>query len=194
MSTRYILAGGYLHKAPDASGEAFCRELAKGIAKKPVRILDCLFARTEDSWEEKYKEDQMFFAKHLEDFELELADPKKFTEQVRNSDVIFFQGGTPRQLISLLDLDGGWRKELDGKVLAGSSGGADALCKYYGVGKTHRVGEGMGLLPVKCIPHWKSDYSDHPVEWDALLRELKEYKEDLPVYTIPEGEYVVIEA
>ncbi len=80
-------------------------------------------------------------------------------------------------------------------MLAGTSAGADAISKYYCVLKTRRVGNGLGLLPIKFIPHWKSDYSDDEVSdinWDEELKKLKDYQEELPIYTLAEGEFKVI--
>lgn len=189
---KYILIGGHIHEAKDG-GRAFCEELVKGITDTPIKILDCLFARAKDDWDQKFKDDQDFFSKYLKDFKLELAIPEKFIEQIKNSDVIFFQGGIPYLLISVLNTTGHWLKELDGKVLVGSSGGADAICKYYGVGKTSNIGEGLGLLPIKLIPHWKSDYAPKTnMDWDALLENLRSYKENLDVITLGDGEFTVI--
>jgi hypothetical protein len=192
--TKYILIGGYIHKAEDG-GKAFCEEMIKGIQSRPVKILDCLFARNEDTWEAKFKDDREFFERNLQDFEIELASPGTFIEQVKNSDVIFFQGGTPRLLMSHLDADGAWIKELGGKVLVGSSGGADTIAKYYAVGKTSNIGEGLGLLPIKFIPHWKSaEYAQGlDIDWDALFEKLKTYKEDLEVVTVEDVEFVIFE-
>lgn len=190
---KYILVGGYLHKASDG-GKAFCEELVKGINKKPVRILDCIFARNLEDWESVLEKDKEFFNKFITNFELQLADPEKFTEQVKNSDVIYLKGGYTRKIMELLSKNLDWIKELDGKVLAGTSAGADAIAKYYTVLSTKRVGEGLGLLPVKFIPHWDSDYSDDEVSdinWQDELNKLKEYKEELPIYTLREGEFKI---
>lgn len=191
---KYILVGGYVHKAPD-EGKAFCDELIKGIDKKPIKILDCMFARKKEDWQESIDKDQVFFSKFIKDFELELADPDKFTEQVKNSDVIYLRGGYTSPLMELLSKDKSWIKELDGKVLAGTSAGADVIAKHYTVLKTHRVGDGLGLLPIKFIPHWMSDYSDEEVKdinWNEELEKLKNYKEDLPIHALREGEFEVI--
>ena len=190
---KYILVGGYVHKAKD-EGKAFCEELINGINKKPVKILDCMFARKKEDWQDSIDRDRIFFSKFIKDFELELADPNNFTEQVKNSDVIYLRGGCTSPLMETLSKDISWVKELDGKVLAGTSAGADAIAKYYTVLKTHRVGDGLGLLPIKFIPHWKSDYSDEEVrdiDWDSELEKLKNYKEDLTVYTLTEGEFKI---
>lgn len=192
--TKYILIGGYIHKAQDG-GKSFCEELTKGIQGRSIKILDCLFARDEDSWESRFMDDKDFFQNNLKNFEIELASPEKFIAQVKNSDVIFFQGGVPRKLMSHLDSDGDWKKELDGKILVGSSGGADAVVKYYGVGKTSNIGEGLGLLPIKFIPHWESlDYAEGTnIDWNALFEKLKSYKEYLEVVTVRDGEFVVFD-
>lgn len=194
--TKYILVGGYVHKAPD-EGKAFCEELVKGIDKKPVKILDCMFARNLEDWESGLEKDKEFFNKFITDFELELADPDNFTEQVKNSDIIYLKGGYTRNIIERLTKNLDWIKELDGKVLAGTSAGGDAIAKYYAVLSTKRVGDGLGLLPIKFIPHWNSDYSDDEaqnISWQDEFDKLKAYKEDLPIYTLGEGEFKVFNA
>lgn len=193
--TKYILVGGYVHKAKDG-GKAFCEELVKDFSnKKPVRILDCMFARSREDWQAGIEKDNELFSRYINNFELELADPDKFAEQVENSDIVYLRGGYTTTLIELLSKDLSWTHKLEGKVLAGSSAGGDAIAKYYCVLRTQRVGNGFGLLPIKFVPHWKSDYSDEEtsdIDWDKGLKNLKEYKEDLPIYTLAEGEFKVI--
>ena len=193
--TKYILVGGYLHKAKDG-GRAFCEELVKDFnLDRPIRILNCLFARPENFWDDKIKENEKFFSKYINSFELILADPLRFTEQVKYSDVVYIQGGYTDPLMKKLLENSEWIKYIDGKTIAGASAGGDAIAKYYSVFKTKRVGNGLGLLPIKFIPHWKSDYSDEEVfdiDWDSEFNKLKEYKEDLQIYTLAEGEFKVI--
>lgn len=190
---KYILVGGYINKAPD-EGKAFYEELVRGINKKTIKILDCLFARPVDSWKECFDKDNFFFSKFIKNFKLELADPLKFTEQVKNSDVIFLRGGFTSTLIELLSKDMIWTKELNGKEVAGTSAGGEVIAKYYHVLSTNRTGDGLGLLPIKFIPHWKSNFFDGEVQnidFDKALKELKNYKEDLPIYALKEGEFKV---
>lgn len=192
--TKYILAGGFVNKSKDG-GRAFYEEFVKGINNKPVKILDCMFARPVEYWEETFKSDQNLLSQFIKDFELELATPEKFVEQVKNSNVIFIRGGHTQQLFKLLSQDTSWIQELDGKVLAGTSAGAEVIAKYYHVLSSSRTGDGFGLLPIKVIPHWKSkDFDEIPknFDFDKALNELKEYKENLPVYTLAEGEFVVL--
>lgn len=189
---KYILVGGYLHKAEDG-GRAFCIELVKDFnLDRPIKILDCMFARPVESWREKFKEDKIFFAKYINNFELTLARVEKFFEQAKSSDVIFFRGGTTQTLIDELSKCGNWAKELDGKTVAGTSAGMDLISKYAYDLDELKLTDNLGLLPIKTIPHWKSDYNSPNIDWDEALESLKNYKEDLPIYTLKEGEFAVI--
>lgn len=190
--TKYILLGGYAKKAADG-GKAFCEELVRGF-EQPVRILDCMFAASEDTWSERFAGDKEMFAKHLPGVELDfkLATVSEFFEQVKWANAIFLRGGEPSDLMSGLNQSPGWEKELEGKTLAGTSAGAEAISTYYHELSMGKIGHGLGLLPVKVVPHWLSDYNAPNVDWDKAYAELKEYKEDLEMLALAEGEFKVI--
>jgi peptidase E len=189
--TKYILAGGYLYKAAD-KGKAFLEELLKDVENRPVKVLDCLFAIPSDAWAKKFEEDQLFFSQHVSGYELVLADPNKFTEQVKSADVVFFRGGDTMPLLEVLRKDLSWIKELEGKTLAGTSAGAEAIAKYFYNIDHNILEEGLGLLPIKLISHWRSDYNAPNVDWDGALNDLEKYKEDLEIVTLKEGEFKVV--
>jgi cyanophycinase-like exopeptidase len=193
--TKYIITGGYVHKARDG-GKAFCEEIIKGINAKPIKILDCVFARNKELWEKGIQSDNLFFSKFINNFELELAEIDNFTEQVKSSDVVYLKGGYTNLLMDALSKDTHWIKELDGKVVVGSSAGADAIVAYYSIIKTNKVGHGFGLLPIKFISHWGSGHFDDEVsdtDWEGELKKLKSYKENLPTHTLVRGEFRVFE-
>jgi hypothetical protein len=190
--TKYILSGGYPYKAHDG-GKSFCDEIIKGI-EKPIKILDCLFARLSADWNEKFVNDKDFFSKHLDNFELTLATVENFVEQVKNTDVVFFQGGNPRLLMETLNTILDWKNFIDGKIIVASSAGADALVSYYGVGRTMNIGTGFGMVPIKFIPHWQSDYGQGLlIDWNQLLENLKSHEEEKEVVILRDGEFKVIE-
>ena len=192
--TKYILVGGYLRKASDG-GKSFCQELVKGFDQsKSVKILDCFFALPKEDWISKIQEDQIRFSKYINNFEIILADQEKFAEQVKQSDIIFLKGGDTELLMEILKKSGNWIKELNGKTLAGTSAGAEAISKYYYIVDYKKLGNGFNLLPIKLIPHWHSNSEEYQnLDWSKALQELKDYKEDLPIYTLKEGEYVIFE-
>ena len=191
MTTKYILVGGYPHKAVDG-GRTFAGALVAGF-EEPVKILDCFFARPIENWNEAFMKDKDFFTLHLPNkkFELQLADPDKFIEQIRWANSIYIRGGETDRLMNLLNRRTDWQKELNGKTLAGSSAGADAIATYYYDLDTLELGKGMNLLPVKVLVHYRSDYNAPHVNWDKAYNELKDYKEDLPILTLAEGQFEV---
>lgn len=193
--TKYILVGGYVNKTEDG-GKAFYEEIVKGFDKKPVKILDCMFARPKEEWDETFKKDKLLFTQYIKDFELELASNENFIEQFKNSDVIFFRGGFTKILSEALNKNTEWLNYLEGKTIAGTSAGAEVLSKYYHILKSNRKDDGFGLVPVKVIPHWQSNFFDgeeYNLDWDKIIQELKDYKEDLPILTLKEGEFKVFE-
>lgn len=191
--TKYVLLGGYAWKAADG-GKAFAETLVKGHTA-PVKFLICLFARPEKLKWLLFAEDKSTFSSHLPEsiIDFRLANVGRFIEQVQWADVIYFRGGKTQKLIEKLDQNVGWEKKLEGKTVAGASAGANMMAKYYyGLDKPG-AREGLGLLPIKTIVHWKSDYNAPNIDWDKAYAELKTYGENLHILTLPEGSFTVIE-
>lgn len=195
MKTKFLLIGGYIWKAPDG-GKAYAEELVRGF-EEPAKILVCLFARPEEDWPKLFKEDQDFFAKHLfgVDLEVQLAQPGTFIDQLKWANAIYFRGGSMDTLLSRLTQSPNWQKFLDGKTISGASAGAQLFSKeYYSLSK-QRVEQGLGILPLKVLAHYKSDFNGPDFDWDKAYQELKDYgDQDAPLWTLPEGEYHVIES
>ena len=189
--TKYILLGGYLAKARDG-GKSFADELVKGYGVAP-KILLCLFARSSETWQETFEKESSAFRAYLPDKKLniELADPVMFSQQVRWADAIYLRGGITNTLVEELRKSPDWTSELDSKTLAGSSAGADAIATYHYNLDTQAVGNGLGLLPIKMVPHWRSDYGGGKIDWDGAYAELKAYGDDLPIVTLAEGQFEV---
>ena len=190
---KFILIGGYPHKAADG-GKALCEEMVKGFSE-PIRILDCLFARPLDNWEKAHQQDKEFFPKNLPNskLDIELAQPSVFLDQLEKTDVLYFRGGSTGALMKALGQFPNWSEKLDGKTIAGSSAGMDMLARYCFNLDTLQLEDGLGLLPIKTIPHWKSDYNAPNINWDDAKQSLSEYMEDLPIVTLGEGEFKVFE-
>jgi peptidase E len=203
MKTKYILVGGYITKAQDG-GKGFYDELIKGF-KEPVKILYCVFARPIKEWESVFKKDELFFKQNLPEkkFELVLAQPDNFIDQVKWADAIYIKGGETEALLNELKKQKGWEKELDNKTLAGTSAGADAIAKYYydidNLDDKGLIKKGLGLLPIKVITHYRSNYNAPNINWDEADTKLKNHKENqedkenLEIIKLKEGEFKVFE-
>ncbi len=190
---KFILIGGYPHKAPDG-GKALCEEMVMGFSQ-PVKILDCLFARPQENWEEAFEQDKVFFMRNLPGVQLQinLARPDTFIAQLQNTDVVYFRGGSTQVLIDLLNQTPEWINNLDRKTIAGSSAGMDMLARYCFNLDTLQLEDGLGLLPIKTIPHWKSNYNAPNIDWAIAKQLLSHYKEELPIVALGEGEFKVFE-
>ncbi len=196
--TKYVLnSGGYRDKTELA--KKFFAEMVKGLGNNP-RILVCAFAQPREDWETQFAEDQTgrfkFFPEGVKP-SLELAMPATFAEQIKNSDVIYIHGGDDHLLMYWLrqfDLPRIW----DGKVVAASSASSNAVSKHFWTCDWRQCMDGLGLLPIKFLPHYESSYGENdprgPVDWHGGYSDVQVYGDQtLPIYALKEGEYVVIE-
>lgn len=128
----------------------------------------------------------------------ELAMPETFEEQVKESDVIYLPGGDDHLIkywLDQYDLPAIW----EGKVVAGSSAGSDVLVQHYWTCDWRKLMDGLGIVPIKFIPHFNSEYGADdpyrgPIDWSKAHEELERYgNQDLPIYALEEGNFVVVE-
>lgn len=195
--TKYFVNSGGLKNTPD-KGKKFLNEVVEGLGKNP-KILYCLFARPREDWEKKFQEDLEINKNLLKGIEPEykLAMPDGFAEQVKWCDVLYISGGDDTLLQYYLQpfiLSQPWK----GKRVATSSAGSDALSRHFWTCDWRKCMNGLGFLPIKLIPHYKSSYgSDDPrgsIDWDQALSDLKKFGDQtLPIYALEEGEYEIFE-
>lgn len=196
--TKYILNSGGLRNQPVKAGQFF-NEIVKDLGDCP-KILVCLFADMREDWEVKFEEKKVGFLEAMADNIkpiFELAFPDKFDQQVKGNDAIVIYGGDDHLVqywLKKFDLPNLWRD----KVVATSSAGSDALAQHFWVCDWRQCLDGLGILPIKLIPHYKSDYGNNDprgtIDWDKAYNEIAEYKDKtLPVYALEEGEFIVIE-
>ena len=48
---------------------------------------------------------------------------------------------------------------LRGKIVAGESAGANVLCAYFYSPHSDSIGEGLGFVPFKIIPHYRDEHA-----------------------------------
>ncbi len=195
--TKYILNSGGVSNNPELAKKFFA-EIFKGLGSQP-RLLVCLFSRGREYWDGKFIQEQENIPKLSPDGVspiLELAFPDLFEQQLKSTNALLIYGGDDHLLqywLRKFDLPKIW----DGKVVATSSAGSDAMVKYFWTCDWRENIDGLGILPIKFLPHFKSAYGNDdsrgPIDWDKAYEELKKYKEDLPIYALTEGEFVVIE-
>ena len=192
MAKSIILHGGNSDKK-SRKNDRFFREIISSINGENVLVLCVYFARPQERWEASYAEDQSIFRalgiETVRNIDTKMADYRTddLLKDISEADVIFINGGFKGHLKETLLQIGvdKFRKMTKDKVLVGISAGANILGKYYYSQAVDGIREGIGLLDIKILTHFSSGSTKQ-------LELLRNYKEELPVVTIAEEEYVVI--
>ncbi len=196
--TKYVVNSGGIRNQPELK-KKFHQELVKGLGDRPKFLL-CNFAQGREYWESKF---QGYSDSIAEDMPLgvkpsfELAMPDKFKEQCMQADVLYFHGGDDHLLQY-------WMKQYDlqelfkDKVVATNSASSDMLAKSYWTCDWRHCADGFGILPIKFIPHYQSDFGANdprgPINWQEAYDELAASGDtSLPIHALKEGEFIVIE-
>lgn len=194
--TKYILNSGGTSNYPEKASEFF-NEIIKDLGGSP-KILFCFFAQKREDWEERFEKHKSSFVKKIKNIKpkFELAFPDKFVDQVKASDAIIIFGGDDTLVqywLGKFDLP----KIFENKVVATSSAGSNALALSSWTRDWRKCIDGLGVLPIKFIPHYKSvEYAKEdprgPIDWDTAYKELQAYgNKDLPIYALEEGDFIV---
>lgn len=195
---KYVINSGGVKKQPKLKKQ-FHRELIKDLGTSPAFLL-CNFAQGREYWESKYQGYSDSIAEDMPSdirprFTLAMTDT--FAEQCKQADVIYFHGGDDHLLRY-------WMSKFDvpelfkNKVVATNSASSDILSMHYWTCDWRECGDGFGVLPIKFIPHYQSEFgADDPrgaVDWEKARQELAEYGDKtLPIYALKEGEFKVFE-
>ena len=196
--TKYILNSGGIKHYPTRK-KKFHQEIVKDLGKKP-KILMCNFAQGREYWEVKFPGYCSAVSEDMPDDvtpEFVLAIPDKFVDQCKKADVIYFHGGDEHMLhywIQQYDIPAVFK----GKVVATNSASSDMLATAFWTCDWRACHDGFGILPVKFIPHFKSNFGDDdprgPINWDKAYKELESYGDkSLPILALEEGEYKIFE-
>ncbi len=181
--TKYILNSGGIGHQPVLKKQ-FHQEIVKDLHGSP-RFLLCNFAQLREDMPEDVKPS------------FELAMPATFEEQCKRADVIYFHGGDDH----LLQF---WMKQFNlteifkDKVVATNSASSDMLATHHWTCDWRACADGLGILPIKFIPHYQSVVDDSdprgPIDWQKAYNDLKVYGDtSLPIHALKEGEFIVVE-
>jgi hypothetical protein len=194
---KYVLNSGGIKRQPELK-KKFHQELVKGLGSDPKFLL-CNFAQGREYWESKFQGYSDTIAADMpEDVKpsFELAIPDTFAEQCKRANVIYFHGGDDH----LLQF---WMKQFNlneifkNKVVATNSASSDMIATHHWTCDWRQCADGLGILPIKFIPHYKSDFGSDdprgPINWQNAYDELKAYGDtSLPIHALKEGEYIVL--
>ncbi len=197
MATKYIIQSGGVRNYPDKKRK-WHLEIVSGTTNP--KVLVCLFAQPREVWEEKFPEYSKSFESDMPSGttpQFRMAMPATFAEDCEWADIIYCMGGDDA-LSKYWFEKCGVPKVWEGKIVSVNSASSDALATHYFTCDWRLCGDGLGILPIKFFPHFKSAYGAEdprgPVDWDAGLKELTAYgNTTLPIHALPEGDFIVIE-
>lgn len=187
--TKFILHGGATRRFELEGHRGFFKEILAGLPQK-VRVLLIYYARPEPDFSELLSDDTNNFRSTSpeKDIEPEIAsdDPGVFREQIKRADAIYVRGGDTQKLLAKINQTPDFADLINGKVYAGSSAGMYVVSKYYYSNDRKEIGQGLGILPIKAMAHWDKNKQD-------AFAKLKTTGEDLPIYKLADGEFIVLE-
>jgi len=189
--TVFILAGGN-----DRTTSGYGKRLANKIAKHASRprILSCFFSAPESEWAHKAKDWKEWFLTELtQPFTYDYAKPATFLEQMDAADVIYFHGGDTELLFKTLPDVATLKAHFSGKIVVGSSAGANMLSTHYWSSSRGVLGEGLSILDVNIMVHYGSDDKRIGADWKQEEAEFKKLIGTDKILRLPEGRFVVIE-
>jgi hypothetical protein len=193
--TIFILAGGN-----DQKSEDYGRHLSEEVAKHAdnPKVLSCFFSAPPGTWEQKAQDWKGWFSDHFtQPFTYDYAQYATLLEQIDAADVIYFHGGDTRLLFEHLPETHKLKKHFTGKVIIGSSAGANVLSTHYWSSTRGGFCEGRAVLGVNVMVHYHAaDASGHkrtPEDWKREEAEFQERLGDRAVTPLPEGQFVVVE-
>lgn len=194
MATTFVLGGGN-----DRETEEFGDKLIE-IVRLQVgepRILSCFFARDESHWEKSAEAWRSWLQHYLKDnFTYDVAQKDTFVEQVGASNVIYLHGGTTAYLESALSQYPSLRDSFEGKLVIGSSAGANFLSTVYYSPSKNAVGYGSGFVDVASVVHYGAsddgEVSLSSAEWHNVVDRVREKSGDArPILLLPEGSITI---
>ena len=179
MKTKFILNGGFTKGKSDEDNSQFYSEILKDVPEGAKVLLVC-FAKENDRISDATTKVMAEFNKNKSQNKVnfEVANEQSFLEQIKSSEVIYLHGGRTIKLLEALKKFPNLKDLLNGKVIAGESAGANVLCQFFYSPTTDHIGEGLGFLPVKIIPHYSKEYEGKldSVGSDLELLLLPEYQ------------------
>lgn len=182
MKIKFILHGGFDKSKIDEDNSAFYSEVLKD-APENARVLLVPFAKDTERIPVAAERVSAEFNKYKwqKDITINIATEKNLIEEINSADIVDFQGGVSLKLLEALRNYPNLKESLGGKIVAGESAGANVLCEFFYSPRSDTVSEGLGMVPVKIVPHYKEEYKN----------KLDEVGPDLETVLLPEYEYRV---
>lgn len=160
MKTKIIVSGGYANEI-NSENTKFYREILRDTPDK-LSVLIILFAKPKDVWAEKsqYVIDQFERVEGSKAIKYSIATEKDLEGQLDKSDIVYIHGGDTDLLIESIQKHSDFINEIKGKIVAGESAGTYLLSRCFYSKTLQEIRDGLGIIPVKVVCHFKGKNED----------------------------------
>lgn len=195
--TTFILAGGCDRQYSEYRQQVF--EVIRKEVSNPT-ILSCMFASPEETRPERHEAFAQWFREELgEDTKVLYAQSAQFYEQIEKADVIYLHGGRTQLLLDAIKDVTLFREAVEGKIVVGSSAGANFIVRSGYSPSSQMVMRGAGLLGVGVVVHYGIERFEElscTIDFwrDAAQKVRSELGDEIPLVLLPEGQFSVFRA
>lgn len=191
--TVFILAGGNDRESEDY-GQRLWSEISKYNSNP--KVLSCFFSSPEETWKQKAQDWENWFINGFgRSIAYDYAQYATFLDQVDSADVIYLHGGDTKLLFDALPDAEELKKHFAGKVVIGSSAGANVLSHYFWSSTRGVLGRGKGIVDVNIMVHYGApdagDYKRTPQDWKREEGELERIGKKAVTH-LPEGQFIIV--
>lgn len=192
----WILAGGCDRDYPD-----YWRNLSEVVLREldTPAILSCMFSQDMEERSSRHTAFDDHFKNYFgEACVIEHAKEDIFYEQISRASIVYLHGGRTDRLLSAIPDIEKFRHAVAGKIVIGSSAGANFLSKACFSPSKNQTMRGSGLVPAGVVVHYGIDSFEDTTYphgfWHEATRQVrKELGGELPLILLPEGQFVVID-
>ncbi|MCX6738839.1 MAG: Type 1 glutamine amidotransferase-like domain-containing protein [Candidatus Parcubacteria bacterium] len=182
MIKAIIIGGGdldetILNKIKDESTLDFSKS-------KVIRTMVIPYARYEEDWDTVYKKNTVKYthADYKYDFIYPSRNPEEFYQQLCHADLVIVPGGSELGLKNNLPKVSS--SHFENKTIIATSAGTNFLAKSYYSNDRNEIADGIGILKINTICHFKINNIDK-------VKNLVELN-NLPTLALKEGDFSVI--
>lgn len=189
MVTKFLLHGGILSR-DDPRNNSYFREITKDLSDGDT-VLFIGFARSSEERQHIYERDAALIkAQADKNISVVNATHDGFIEQLKHCQAIHITGGDCEQLLSDVNRYPEFAGAIKGKVIGGSSAGAQLFSTYYFGCTKKNIYKGLGILPICLLVHYGNpEYN----ATDEALDMLRPYATNLELLAVEECAWVTRE-
>lgn len=188
LMTTYILAGGNDQRI------AGYPTILKSVLPKNLSefsVLSCFFSRPEREWEDSAADWSTWLSQNLGINSHDYAKFDNFEEKLQKADVVYFHGGDSWLLLESLSEYEDFGRKLNGKIVIGSSAGANMLSNNFWSATSQKAGKGFAIIDVNIMVHYGAKMIGGIIrsrdDWSAEERAFSKVIQSTDIIHLPEG-------